>query len=446
MHARLNRLVLLTAITTAVISVATASGCGGTGGDHGSATGGFGTGGKVRTEMQGADRPVALAIQNDGKLVVSTNAFDLLRYTGRGRLDPSFGNGGKVDGGSAQSPTKGGSSLSSAMAIQRNGKIVVAGFITFRHLADFLLARYTPQGQPDPSFGKAGKVQTHLVRNPSSVGYSSALAIQRDGKILDLSGHSGDGTDVLVRYTASGRLDPSFGRGGKIFTRVRDRNRAIALQDDGKIIVAGTHIGDDPHGFVLARYTSDGKLDPSFGSGGLALTAPFRRPAGEPEYRGPAGEAEFVNPVSVAIRPDGKIVVVGKSESGIALARFGADGRLDPSFGRGGTTNDDPHRRFHEPYYGVYAAALQPDGKIVSVGVSGVPPSDWKTNFVLARHHEDGELDTSFGDGGSLLASLGPLSYATAVAIQRDGKIVAAGKGELPVALARFMRDGRLDS
>ena len=411
--------------------------------DQSSDTDGFGTGGKVFTAVKGPVAGVrALAIQGDGRIVVTPGFFDLIRYTRKGRLDRRFGRGGKVQGDRAAWVGRNGAG-SDAMAIQADGKIILAGSVQYGSLGelgltDFALARYTPEGRLDRSFGKAGEVQTHL--EPQSTLNISSLALQRDGKILAGGGTSGD--SALVRYTANGCLDPSFGRGGTILTHAYTLHQ-IALRDDGKIVVAYTGPNDKPEGFILARYTRHGKLDPSFGSGGLARTGRFRRPPGEPSYL-----PEDASPEAVAIRPDGKIVVAGLSSSGIALARFTSDGHLDPSFGHGGMTDDDPQRRFSEQNGGVYAAAFQADGKIVSVGRTVAPHSDWKTNFALVRHTVAGELDTSFGDNGVVLANLGDTSEAYAVAIQRDGKIVAGGSGGKgpAVALARFLPDGRLDS
>jgi uncharacterized delta-60 repeat protein len=414
--------------------------------DQSSDTDGFGTGGKVFTAVKAPVAGVrALVLQSDGRIVVTPGFFDLIRYTRKGRLDRSFGRGGKVLGDRA-AWVGGNGAGSDAMAIQADGKIILAGSVQYGSLGelgftDFALARYTAEGRLDRSFGKAGEVQTHLERQ-STLNISS-LALQRDGKILAGGGTSGD--SALVRYTANGCLDPSFGRGGTILTFTHAFTlHQIALQDDGKIVVAGTGpTGDKPEGFILARYTPDGKLDPSFGSGGLARTGRFRRPPGEPSYL-----PEDASPEAVAIRPDGKIVVAGLSSSGIALARFTRDGHLDPSFGHGGMTDDDPQRRFREQNGGVYAAAFQGDGKIVSVGRTVAPHSEWKTNSALVRHTVAGELDTSFGDNGVVLANLGDVSEAYAVAIQRDGKIVAGGSGGKgpAVALARFLPDGRLDS
>lgn len=432
------------AFAAAMAFGATASACGG-GGAGASGTNGSGRSAKVSTTAKSpvaGGAPVkALAIQSDGRIVVTTGSFDLIRYTRNGRLDRSFGSGGSVQGD--RQAWGGRNAFSETMAIQADGKIILAGSVQYGSsgelaLTDFALARYTPQGRLDPSFGKAGEMRTHL-ESQSALSIRS-IALQRDGKIL--AGGSVDGDSALVRFTANGHLDPSFGRSGTILTRAYGLDQ-IALQGDGKIVAAGTGPNiDNPEGFILARYTPAGKLDPSFGSGGLARTGRFQRPPGEPNYL-----PESAYPEAVAIRPDGTIVVAGSSSSGIALARFTSEGHLDPSFGHGGMTDDDPQRRFRQQNGGVYAAAFQGDGKIVSVGRTVAPHSDWRTNLAVVRHTRDGQLDTSFGDNGVALANLGDESEAHAVAIQRDGTIVAGGSGGngSKVALARFLPNGRLD-
>jgi uncharacterized delta-60 repeat protein len=146
-----------------------------------------------------------------------------------------------------------------AVAIQTDGKPVAAG----ESAHDFALARYTTQGRLDPSFGRGGKVLTHFPAHiPGALAH--AVAIQADGKLV-AAGQRGYPSDfALVRYTRNGNLDPTFGHDGKLVTgfgpRSQDGARAAAIQANGKIVLAGFRP------FALARYTADGRLDPSFGS------------------------------------------------------------------------------------------------------------------------------------------------------------------------------------
>ena len=236
----------------------------------------FGRGGTVLTSIGDSGSAYAVALQPDGMIVAagyskvySDGDFTVVRYTADGKLDSSFGHGGKV------LTTLGGMDVASAVALQRDGKIVAAGR---RNLGSFFgVVRYTADGKLDSSFGHDGKVLTKVGDRGSSK--ASAVAVQKDGKIV--AAGSTERAFALVRYTVGGELDSSFGHGGKVLTglghRGSDEASAVVVQEDGKIVAAGTSdayggnfygIGD----FALVRYTTGGKLDASFGSGGKVLT------------------------------------------------------------------------------------------------------------------------------------------------------------------------------
>ena len=203
--------------------------------------------------------------------------------------------------------------------------------------------------------------------------------------------------------------------------------QAVALQPDGKIIAAGSSDGT----FALARYTPDSALDSSFGSRGT-VTTPFGR-----------GSAYAS---ALALAPDGRIVAAGVAGSEFALARYNADGSLDTSFGDGGkvTTGFDPADVTDDR---VAEIVLQPDGKIVAAGTIY---NGSNYDFALARYDPDGSLDSGFGAGGTVTTALGPNhDFASALALQPDGKIVVGGLSEQlsgdGFALARYNADGSLD-
>ena len=234
-------------------------------GVNGQATADFGSG----DAFDGAsDYPSAVLVQNDQRIVAIGTAtvcgmcdlahFALARFTTAGRLDPAFGKGGIVE-------TQFGMDYSTAMdgAIQPDGKIVAAGY--WDDAAGAALARYLPSGRPDPTFGTNGR-----VRGIDAM--VETVAIQRDGKILVAgwrrSGSDPDNTDAVVaRYTKRGALDRGFGSGGMTVIGFaatgRDEVRTLALQRDGKIVVAGTSGRGD---FALARLTRAGHLDANFGA------------------------------------------------------------------------------------------------------------------------------------------------------------------------------------
>jgi len=294
-------------------------------------------------------------------------------------------------------------------------------------------------GDLDTSFGTNGEVITQIS------GEAHAVAIQPDGKIVT-AGHntqfnipigSSPAEFVLTRFNPDGSIDITFGNSGIVTTDFSntsdDRAFAVVLQPDGKIIAAGTASGP-LWSFALSRYNTDGSLDVSFGSGGKVTT----------DFGG-LGSA-----YAIVLEPDGKIVAAGQHFnviSGFALARYNPDGSLDTSFGSGGKVTTDVNSLNQ-----ILALVLQPDGKLVAAGFSGIGFSD-NADFALARYNPDGSLDTSFGAGGIVTTDFnGVGDAALALVLQPDGKLVSAGYAytgifsQLQFALARYNPDGSLDT
>ena len=235
----------------------------------------FGSGGKVLTDFSGLseDHARSVAVEPGGKVVVAGFSdmgggrdFALARYHHDGSLDPSFGSGGKV-----LTDFGGPSDLALDAALAPNGKIVAAGTSDF----DFAVARYNRDGSLDPSFGSGGTVITGF--GPGSFDEAWGVALEPGGKIV-VAGESG-GDFALVRYDRNGNLDPSFGSGGKVLTDIggasSDAALAVAVEPDGKIVATG-NTGTAPFtdfDFALVRYNRDGNVDPTFGSGGRVVTA-----------------------------------------------------------------------------------------------------------------------------------------------------------------------------
>jgi len=239
----------------------------------------------------------------------------------------------------------------------------------------------------------------------------------------------------------SGALDPGFGSGGKVALPIgpagsTERANALLLQPDGpevKIIAAGSTTTGAGSDFALVRLNPDGTVDPTF-SGGKP-TVDF------------GGRQDFAN--SIARQLDGSLIVAGLSNNGanadFALARLTPDGALDPTFAGGTVVTDfGGHQDL------INAVTVQPDGKVVAAGVSGTVLTS--TQFALARYNADGSLDLSFGAGGTVTTTLGGNDSARAVALQPDGKIVAAGfsvktpNPNTQFALARYNSDGSPDT
>jgi len=382
----------------------------------GALDGAFNSTGKVTTSFgSGYDGGKSLAIQSDGKIVVvgvyphgTDDDFAVVRYLTDGTLDAGFGTSGKVI-------TSIGSYKDAAysVAIQSDGKIVVAGLSsdgTRNHIA---VVRYTSAGALDNTFDTDGIVTT-VVGNSDNPAYS--VAIQADGKIV-VSGYAHIGLNddfAVVRYNSNGSLDTGFGTSGIVTTNFGSgvaAGNSIAIQSDGKIVVAGYYnTGGSANDFAVVRYNSDGSLDNTFDTDGKVTTA-----------IGSASDFGY----SVAIQLDGKIVVAGYAHIGatddFAVVRYNSDGSLDNTFDTDGKVTTD----FGSGTDWGYSVALQLDGKIV---VAGFGYSS-TTKIAVARYNSDGSLDnTGFGSGGRVTTAIGSSGdYGNSVALQSDGKIVVAG-------------------
>ena len=390
----------------------------------------FGTDGKATATAFGGDGS-AMALQADGKIVMVGGTFTdfiLARFNADGSLDTSFGtSGGKVitDMGSGNRPEE-----ATAVAIQPDGKIVVAGYTAIPNVPPaprlsptFALARYNTDGSLDTSFGTGGRVSGGVN------GQAYAVAIQPDGKIVlagEFSFDSTSGSDfsdfTVARFNANGSLDTSFGitASGQVATDIGTHTnsaRNIVLQPDGGIVVSGgiakvISSAPTPDGHTdIVRYTSNGSLDASFGVGGkLTLASQL---VGEGLAR--QGDGKFVLVGSVAI---GSGVT---ASTDFALMRLNADGRPDTSFGSTGTVTTAVSNERDA----ALAVALQADGKILVAGRT----SNINTNFAVARYNIDGTLDTGFGNGLGVLTVdfFGFTDSAESVLVQPDGKIVLGG-------------------
>src|SRR6185295_1555065 len=351
--------------------------------------------------------------------------FALARYNANGSLDASFSGDGR------QTTDFGQFEEVSGVALQSDGKIVAVGRTggcqcsTSPMPDDFALARYNANGSLDTSFSGDGK-QTTTFR-PHGLDDSdvpTAVALQGDGKIV-VAGYSFNGTDydfALARYNPNGTLDTSFsgdGRQTTDFAAGDDRAAGMVLQANGKVVVAG-RAGDD---FALARYNPNGSLDTTF-SGDGKQTTDF-------------GDSDGAN--AVGLQADGRIVTVGftgvGNTSAFALARYTANGSLDTTFSGDGKQVTD-----FGGFDGANGVAIKSTGRIVAAGRGGV-----NGDFALARYNPSGSLDISFsGDGKQTTDFGGGGEHANAVALQGDGNIVAAGNalgadGTRDFALARYL-------
>ncbi len=298
----------------------------------------------------------------------------------------------------------------------------------------------------DPTFGANGRA---LLDVSGAGGYEDepfSMAVQPDGNMV-IAGKArnpstGSFDATVLRYRPNGTLDPSFGQGGIVlvdFVGGYDEGLSVALQPDGKIVIAGR--ADRAAGnadFGIARLNANGSRDGTFGWGGIVMTDFF-------------GGADTV--LGVAVQVDGKIVAAGfayrtANNSEFALARYNANGSRDGSFGWGGLVTTD----FAGSNDAAMKIALQPDGRIVAVGMA-FNPKTANHDMAVARYNANGGRDASFGWGGLVMRDfLGGTDIAWAVTLQADGKIVAAGYAFNPAgadndaAIMRLNTNGSLDT
>ena len=320
-------------------------------------------------------------------------------------------------------------------ARQMDGKIVVAGIAS----RDIALVRYNPSGSLDQTFGTGGKVITNFfdATNAREQGVG-AVVIQPDGKIvvagmvlMDVIVRADfNKYDIgLARYNTDGSLDPTFGTGGKVITNIAankaDVITSLALQPDGKIVAAGFNGAavspQIPSDFVLVRYNSNGSLDATFGAGGIVIT----------DFN---NDIDFAS--SLVIQADGKMVAGGWTYNlndhsyDFALARYDLSGNLDNSFGSGGKVVIDLSNSVQNDPGGelLTSMVLLPNGKILAAGTGEPNRHTTATDFLIARFNSDGSLDTTFGNGGKVTTDFnGTIDFATSIALQPDGRFVVAG-------------------
>ncbi|OFY85771.1 MAG: hypothetical protein A3F72_21590 [Bacteroidetes bacterium RIFCSPLOWO2_12_FULL_35_15] len=344
----------------------------------------FGTGGIVTTSIGAQDGATAVAIQSDGKIVAggytfgATLDFAVVRYNTDGSLDLTFDGDGKAIAGVGT-----GNDLARTMLIQPDGKIVLAGKSIVGSVGNFGLARFNSDGSLDNTFDSDGVLTTALGTNSADAADALSVKIQSNGKIVvtgDFTPNNGPDGLPLVRYNTDGSLDNTFGTGGKIITyigRSFNNGKAMAIQPDGQIVVASesdTINSPTQDDFVVLRYNTDGTPDNTFGANGITISDLY------------GGDDR---PAAMLLQPDGKIIVAGftwlPSEfyPDFTVARYLSNGTLDNTFGTGGSVWTDMGTGTNTSS----AVALAPDGKIVVGGAvnAGLATSD----FAIARYNAD---------------------------------------------------------
>ena len=370
-----------------------------------------------------------VVIQPDGKIVVAFGPdFSVARYNPDGSRDVSFGDNGRAT-------TTFGSeyALAIGIAIQLDGKIVVAGYVCPCDdwgNAAFAVARFNPDGSLDLSFDGDGKVTTAI--GGRTTGYS--VTVQPDNKII-VAGWSWEAAPPYVkdhfavaRYNPDGSLDTTFGGDGTVTTSIcancNDEAFSVAVQPDGKIVaVGGGFDGTSNSKFEAVRYNANGSLDTTFDSDGIVTTS--------------FGVGQVAN--AVAIQGDGKIVfggvVLGPSSPEFALARYNSNGSLDTTFDFDGKVTTP--MGFGG---GVSSIAIQSDEKIIAFGSSSGGFDGNYEDFTIARYKHDGSLDSTYGNGGIASVDFDSTNEAPfGMALDNVGRSVVVGQSGQNIAIARLL-------
>jgi uncharacterized delta-60 repeat protein len=374
----------------------------------------------------------AVAIQADGKIIVAggainginyggTHSIALTRFNPDGVMDMSFGHFGKATATFGEQD-----SFLNALAIQPDGRIVGAGFTG----TNFLVVRYTTNGVLDTSFNGNGIATTSLA---AAGNIANAIALQSDGKIV-IVGTISFGVDfAILRYNPNGTLDASFDGDGKVTVAVDpgiNQANAVKILSDGKIVVAGySGIGGTTIGFTAVRLRTNGVVDSSFGTFGVLATV-----IGTPGCIGTA----------LALQPDGKFLIAGYSANGtdvdFALARYDTNGVLDTTFDGDGKVTT-PIGLSQDM---AMAMGLQSDGKIILAGNAIIVG---RQEFVALRYHANGDRDTSYGVNGNAFVDFNDRANNNlfALAMDASGRPVVVGDAGGFFGIARLQADPRFE-
>ncbi len=359
-----------------------------------------------------------IALQSDGKIVAvgrtNPGGFDkiaIARYNIDGSLDNSFGDGRKVITSVGKK-----NDVANSVTIRPDGRIIVAGYTYNGKDNDILLLQYNRDGTLDKSFGKNGIVITAIGFIINLNDKANSLVLQDDGKIV--VGGTASGQFCLVRYNSDGSQDQSFNYDGIVSIPVGildNDGRDIAIQNDGKILIAGPCFVDWNWDYCVLRFTKNGLIDTTFGKYGILVLERTSNSANE--------ELE-----SIAVQADGKIILAGNTGGYHLLMRLLDNGDFDTSFGENGIVdiffNND-----------LKSIAIQPDGKIIAVGKT-YDYNKHAYNFSWVRYNDKGKPDcskfTRISAGSDEINSF---------LIQPDGRILVAGHSNLNFTLARYLGD-----
>ena len=367
----------------------------------------------IQTAFPNGGVAYAVAIDHHDRIVVAGSTLGrhpdiaLARFTPGGRLDPTFGHGGKVV------TDLGANDYAFDVAIEDDGGIVVVGERAAAVSDRFVVQRYRPSGTLDPGFANAGTALTGFGRRFQS---ASAVTITPGGRIV-VAGSTSNGItsrSAVARYLPDGRLDRGFGGDGRVTTDVSpsaEQFTDVVVQPGGRVVAAGWAEVSLVPVFDAVRYTTAGRLDPTFDGDGISRV----------DVAPGADRAR-----AIVRQDDGTFVLAGGvSASGRGewgVIRLGPRGHLDPTFADHGRLVTDFGPGFDE----AQGVAVQANGKVLVAGRIRVGTKD---DIGVLRLKAGGGRDRTFGAGGRAVTDVaGGSDDARDLTIAPNGKIVVVGE------------------
>lgn len=397
------------------------------------------------------DQVADAALQTDGKIVSvgsvligNSNLTGITRHRTDGTLDESFGSGGVIlDSNRSAWYSVGGRSV----AIQPDGKILVASGVEHDEIR---VTRYLEDGSLDQEFGSGGFV---LYEGVGQI-IINEMVLRTDGRVL-LVGYAATGvlngfatySTFMIQFDSHGQLDQDFGNGGVTLTTVsnyRDAATDVAIQPDGKIVVAGTTLSDsEEYGLFVARYSESGALDDQFGNDAVPGVVRLDN-FGEPIY------SAKLDQVGLVVQPSGRIVLAASKKTGQSTVDFtlvgvNAQGLLDTSFGPAPSNGLVVTGIPGVPGAGANDLALATDGSILAIGTSLL-----NEQVVIVRYSASGVLDPTWDQDG--IAVTPTIGAATRILVRNDGSPLAVFNSrdlstlDLDFGVAQFTLQATLDN
>ena len=357
-----------------------------------------------------------------------------IKSVNAGVLDANFGNNGIIDTNFSMNY-----SVSTSLVIDKQNNIIIGGSeFDNNNNNTYAFAKYLPTGQLDTTFGNQGIVITDLSNDNYFYNgfngpfiFNKIIAVDNNNNII-FSGTVGQQQDyniVLARYLSNGQIDLSFGVNGYVLTDFsgNDSSQAFSVQVDlcDNIVVAG--LDTDSNGnnnYALAKFLPTGMIDLSFGNQGFIVS----------DFSGNDNSVAL----SLAIDQQNNIIVAGSNNDSYAFSKYSASGDLIVTI----VTNFG----YYNDYSAAFSVAIDQQNNIIIGGIQNDNYSS--SNYALAKYDQNGDIITSFGDNGTIIADFSGNDYSSGLSVVVDlqNNIIIGGFSNGYYALAKYNQNGVLDT